>query len=122
MKRYLSGIAATIIAISLVAFTAPEKKPLATFTFRYTPATYTQPQVQDNSNWVSGASLCGGTANKACQMQVDDTYTHLDANNNRVLNTTGNVIVIKAKLGASGTDYVPDPSTSTGISSPVDKP
>jgi hypothetical protein len=40
MKRYLSGIAATIIAVSLVAFTAPEKKPLSTFTFRYTPATY----------------------------------------------------------------------------------
>ncbi len=121
MKRYVSGIAAIIIAVSMVAFTAPEKKPLATFTFRYTPATYTQPQVQDNSNWVSGASLCAGPANKACQMEVTDTYTHLDANNNRVLNTTGNVIVIKAVLGANGSDCVPDPNTSTGISNPVDK-
>jgi len=121
MKRYLSGIAATIIAVSLVAFTAPEKKPLSTFTFRYTPATYTQPQVQDNSNWVSGASLCAGQANKACQMEVTDTYTHLDANNNRVLNTTGNVIVIKAVTGVDGSDYVPDPSTSTGIPSALDK-
>jgi len=121
MKRYLSGIAATIIAVSLVAFTAPEKKPLSTFTFRYTPATYTQPQVQDNSNWVSGASLCAGQANKACQMEVTDTYTHLDANNNRVLNTTGNVIVIKAVPGVDGSEYVPDPSTSTGIPSALDK-
>lgn len=54
-------------------------------------------------------------------MQVDDIDTHLDANNNRVLNTTGNVIVIKAVPGVNGTDYVPDPSTSTGISSPVNK-
>ena len=121
MLRYLSGIAATIIAISLVAFTAPEKKPLSTFTFHYTPGTYTQSQVQTNSNWLSGASLCAGQANKACQMQVDDIDTHLDANNNRVLNTTGNVIVIKAVPGVNGTDYVPDPSTSTGISSPVNK-
>ncbi|HET7117096.1 MAG TPA: hypothetical protein VFI29_11425 [Hanamia sp.] len=121
MKRYLSGIAATIIAICLVAFTTPEKKPLNTFTFRYTPATYTQPQVQTNSNWVSGASLCAGQANKACQMEVTDTYTHLDANNNRVLNTTGNVIVIKAVLGVNGSDYVPNPSTSTGIPSAIDK-
>src|SRR5690242_1229967 len=113
MLRYISGFAATIIAICLVAFTAPEKKPLSTFTFRYTPTTYTQPQVEDNSNWVSGASLCAGQANKACQMEVTDIYTHLDANNNRVLNTTGNVIVIKAVAGKNGSDFVPDPSTST---------
>jgi hypothetical protein len=121
MVRYLSGIAATIIAICLVAFTAPAKKPLSTFTFRFTPTTYTQPQVQDNSNWVSGASLCAGQENKACQMEVTDTYTHLDANNNRVLNTTGNVIAIKAVLGADKSSYVPDPSTSTGIPSATDK-
>jgi hypothetical protein len=122
MKRYLTGIIAVVIAIGMAAFTAPAKKPLSTSTFRYTLGTYTQPQVQDNNNWVSGASLCGGTANKACQMEVDDTYTHLDANNKRELNTTGSVIVIKAKFGVAGTDYVPNPSTSTGISSPVDKP
>jgi hypothetical protein len=121
MKRYITGIIAVVIAIGMAAFTVPAKKPLSTFTFRYTPASYSQLQVQDNSNWVSGASLCGGPANKACQMEVTDTYTHLDANNNRVLNTTGNVIVINAKLGKDGSNYVPDPSSSTGISSPVDK-
>ena len=122
MKRYITGIIAVVIAIGMAAFTAPAKKPLSTFTFRYTPATnYSQLQVQDNSNWVSGASLCAGQENKACQMEVTDTYTHLDANNNRVLNTTGNVIVIKAVLGADGSDYVPNPSTSTGIPSAIDK-
>lgn len=120
MKRYLTGIIAVVIAIGMAAFTAPAKKPLSTFTFRYTPATYTQLQVQDNSNWVSGASLCAGTANKACEMEVTDTYTHLDGNN-RVLNTTGNVIAIKAKLGDAGTDYIPDPGSSTGILSATDK-
>jgi hypothetical protein len=54
-------------------------------------------------------------------MQVDEAYTHLNGSE-RVLNTSGSVIVIKAKQGANGTDYVSDPSTSTGISSPVDKP
>jgi hypothetical protein len=121
MKRYLTGIIAIVIATGMAAFTAPAKKPLSTFTFRYTPSTYSQLQVQDNSNWVSGASLCAGSANKACQMEVTDIYTHLDANNNRVLNTSGNVIVIKAVTGANGSDYVPYPPSSTGISSPVDK-
>lgn len=121
MKRYIASIIAVIIAAGAVAFTTPAKKPLATFTFRFTPTTYTQPQVETNSNWVSGASLCGGTANKACQMEVDEAYTHLDGST-RVLNTTGSVIVIKAKLGAAGSDYVPDPSTSTGIASAKDKP
>lgn len=121
MKRYISGIAAAIIAICMVAFTTPGKKPLSTFTFRFTPNNYTQPQVEANGNWVSGASLCGGAANKACQMEVDVAYTHLNGSD-RVLNTTGSVIVIKAKKGANGTDYVPDPTASTGISSPTDKP
>ena len=120
MNRYLTAMAAVIIAIGMAAFTAPPKKSATTFTFRYTPTTYTQPQVETNSSWVSGAALCGGTANKACQMEVDEAYTHLDGST-RVLNTSGSVIVIKAKKGANQTDYVPDPSSSTGISSPIDK-
>jgi hypothetical protein len=121
MKRYITGIIAVVIAIGMAAFTAPAKKPLSTFTFRFTPTNYTQSLVENNDNWVSGASLCTGAANKACQMQVDEAYTHLNGSE-RVLNTSGSVIVIKAKQGANGTDYVSDPSTSTGISSPVDKP
>ncbi len=123
MKRYITGIAAVVIAVTAVAFTVPiHTSPKATFTFRYTPGTFTQLQVQTNSNWVSGAAACGGAANKACQMEVTDSYTHLDANNNRVLNTTGSVVVIKAVPGAAGTNYVPNPPTSTGIPSKIDKP
>jgi len=121
MNRYLTAMAAVIIAIGMAAFTAPSKKHVTTYTFRFTPATSTQPQVETNGNWVSGASLCGGTANKACQMEVDEAYTHLDGST-RVLNTSGSVIVIKAKKGANQTDYVPDPAASTGISSATDKP
>ncbi len=121
MKQYITGIIAVVIAIGMAAFTAPAKKPLSTFTFRFTPATYTQPLVETNNNWVSGASLCGGTANKACQMEVDEAYTHLNGSD-RVLNTSGSVIVIKAKKGVNGTDYVPDPTASTGISSSTNKP
>lgn len=121
MKRYITAIVAVVLAIGMAAFTAPHNKPLSTFTFYYTPSTFTQTEVQTNSNWISGSSLCGGTADKACQMQVTDTYTHLE-NNTRVLNTTGDVIVIKAVPGKDGTDYVPDASSSTGISTPVDKP
>lgn len=123
MKRYLTGLLAIIVAAGAVAFTAPKHKvPLSTFIFHYTPTSFSQTDVQSNNNWTSGASLCVGVQDKACQMDVTDTYTHLDANNNRVLNTTGSVIVIKAKLGAAGTDYIPDPSNSTGIPSASDKP
>lgn len=123
MTRYLSGIVAAVFAIGAVAFTAPKNNgPLATYTFYYTPTTnYSQPQVQNNNNWISGASLCGGVPDKACQIEVANSYTHLNGSI-RVLNTTGNVPVINAKLGADGTDFVPDPSISTGINSATDKP
>jgi hypothetical protein len=121
MKRYIAGILAVIIAVGAVAFTVPAKKiPNATFTFHYTLTSYGKTDVEANNNWTSGASLCGGVQNKACQMEVTDTYTHLD-NNIRVLNTTGSVIVVKAVTGTGGTDYVPDPGTSTGIPSASDK-
>jgi hypothetical protein len=122
MKRYITGILAVIVAAGAVAFTAPAKKiPNATFTFHYTPTSFGQNDVETNNNWISGASLCAGDQNKACQMEVTDTYTHLDGSN-RVLNTTGSIIVIKAKLGANGSDYVPNPSASTGVPSASDKP
>src|SRR5437868_13233677 len=122
MKRYISGIVAVTIALAAVAFTTPKNtRPLSSFTFHYTPTSYGQSTVEANGNWVSGASLCGGNQNKACQMEVTDTYTHLDGSN-RVLNTTGSVIIIKAVPGAGGTDYVPNPLTSTGIPSATNKP
>ena len=122
MKRYIAGILAVIVAAGAVAFTVPAKKiPNGTITFRYTLSSYTEPQVENNNNWTSGASL-GGGSNNACQMEVTDTYTHLDANNNPVLNTSGSVIVIKAIPGAPGPGYVPDPTTSTGVPSAINKP
>ncbi len=122
MKRYLAGSLAVIFAIAAAAFTVPSKhSPSAAFTFRYNSPSYTQPDVQTNNNWISGSSSCSGAANKACEMEVLDTYTHLQGST-RVLNTTGNVIVVKAVLGANHTDYVPNPATSTGIQSATDKP
>jgi len=120
MKKYLFGTMAIIFAIAAVAFTRVPKGPTATFPFRYVPSIYTQSAVQTNSNWTSGSVSCPSPPNKACTIWVADIYTHL-VGTSRVLNTTGNVLIIKAIRGANGIDYVPDVATSTGISSKSDK-
>jgi hypothetical protein len=125
MKRYFSGITVAIVAIAAAAFTTqPKEVDQDSDTFFYNSGTYTEPQVETNANWQYGGDDCGGTANKACQMQVSRTYTH-PVSGGRALNTTasgGPILAISATLGANSVDYVPDPATTTGISSPVNKP
>lgn len=129
MKRYITGILAVVIAISAFAFTKPqeEKKNSTTYTFSYAPTSdFSQAAVELKSNWESNTtppSPCLGTANKACQADIDEIYTH-DEGGVRVLNTStsqGSVLNISAIPGANNTDYVPDPSMS-GVSNVVDKP
>jgi hypothetical protein len=107
MKKYLFGLSAILLAVGAVAFT----RPPATFTFKYDLTTYTQAQVQSISNWsLAIGPGCDGTDRKACQIEVEETYTHLEGST-RVLNTTGNVISITASL------YIPDGTyyVSSGI-------
>ena len=126
MKRYIAAGLAIILAFMAAAFTKPAGKPFATFTFHYTPTSYGMTTVQTNSNWMSGAGTgCGTDQNKACQMEVTDTYTHADGLGNRLLNDAnsgGSVISIIAKKGANNSDYVPNPAASTGVPSAIDKP
>jgi hypothetical protein len=124
IRKYGIGLLALIIAVGAVAFTKPgvKGKGIVTYTFRYTQNSYLQQDVEANSNWVSGAgSGCGSFQNKACQMEVDEQYTHLSGRT-RVLNTTGNVLIISAALGVNNTDYVPNPGASTGVVSANNKP
>lgn len=127
MKQYLTGIIAVIIAVGAFAFTKPENrvKPPTTYSFFYNSSSYLQQDVQDRQKWLIGTgSGCSGLQNKACQMEVTDSYTHLDPDSgDRVLNTSGaSEVVIAAVKGADNTNYVPNPATSTGIPSASNKP
>jgi hypothetical protein len=121
MKNYLFKYIAVLFAVAAVAFTKIPKVPTATFPFHYIASTYAQSDVQNNSNWASGLIVCSTPPfNKACLIQVTDTYTHL-VGTTRVLNTTGNVLIIKAIHGVNGIDFVPDVASSIGIASKSDK-
>lgn len=129
MKRYFFGLIAILFATGMVAFTKPglNKKPLATFTFYYIPpggTDYSQPAVQNKANWISNPSIppiCDG-ANKACEMEVTDTYTELNGSDVRVFKTSGSVVNIVADEGNTADLYVPIVPSSTGVQSKKDRP
>ena len=118
MKRYLLSIAAAVIAIGAVAFKVEnsESKNQTDYDFFYKLGTYAQPDVQTNSNWEMVSKPCPAGNAKACKINVPASYTHLDGSGNRVLNTSeaSNNVVIDAVIG-SGSNYVPQVSTSTGL-------
>ena len=77
MKRYLTGIAAVIIAISAAAFTKPAKN-LNNVTFEYNPpggTDYSQSSVQNKSNWSLGDPSCNDDLIKACTLEVSSDNT-----------------------------------------------
>jgi len=101
MKRYVSGIAALIIAISAVAFTLPAQN-LNNVTFEYNPpggTDYSQLSVENTSNWSVGAPSCSDDDDKACTLQVLSTET---TNNATEL---GSGVSITATLGTDPGDY-----------------
>lgn len=128
MARYILGVMAIAIALGTIAFNPATKsvKKFASTTFFYEPASYGQTAVQTKTNWKSNITPpqpCAGTANKACKMDIDDKYSHLEGTV-RVLNTStaqGSVLSISAITGANSTDYVPNPSMS-GVSNINNKP
>lgn len=82
-KNFVAIVALSIVAISVSAFSMPEKK-MATKLFRYTaPAgSYQQADVEDRDNWTyisSGTQVCPlNTNEKACELQVDDSQINPD--------------------------------------------
>ena len=101
MKRYLTGIAAVIIAIGAVAFTQPAKN-LNLVTFQYNPPNgtdYGQTSVETNSNWSVGSPSCSGDDNKACTLQVLSTET------TSMGTELGSGVIITASLGGVSGDY-----------------
>lgn len=130
MKRYISGIVAVIIAVAAFAFTSENKRisKLDTHDFFYFPPTlnpYSQTSVQDKANWKStngDPDDCTGSANKACMISVEDTYTR-DSSGIRLFNTSApfaNIVATEGD-GGSGAGYVPLQISSTGITGQVDK-
>lgn len=105
-----------------------QKTTFAAHDFYYVPPTtgdYSQPSVQNKANWKSTADGdCGGDANKACKISVDDQYTR-DSSGIRVFNLTGMIANISATAGAGGASngYIPvTTSPSVGITGKTDKP
>ena len=124
MKKYLSGIIAVIIAVGAFAFTAPIKavKKATTVTFHYTPSTFLKPQVESNANWTNGPGSGCSAGAKACQIEVLESYTHRDANNNPVLNDAGSGgSIMSIVASGSGSNYAPNLGSSTGIDSELNR-
>jgi hypothetical protein len=85
MKKYLLGSSAIILAIAFSAFIT---KPTATNVFRYKKTSFTSTQVATLSNWdVKVSSICTSGSDKACEIVVDDVYTHEDALGVEIFNT-----------------------------------
>lgn len=129
MKRYILSIFAVIIAVGMAAFTAPENdnKAVANYSFYYMApggTDFSQPAVQNKNNWKSAPSplpTCTGS-NKACRIDIVDTYTELDGTGKRVFKTSGSSIVdIVAEEGSTEELYVPIVASSTGLHSKIDR-
>lgn len=83
MKRYLFGIFAVAIAISLAAFTTPEKPknpPVDFYVFEFNPnVAYTENNVETESNWIYkglNQSMCDNNNEKACRVKVVQSYVN----------------------------------------------
>jgi hypothetical protein len=88
MKKYFLGFSAIVLAIAFSAFST---KPTATNVFRYKLSSFTSSQVANLANWpVKASSICTSGTDKACEIVVDDVYTH-DDGGIEVLNTAAYV-------------------------------
>jgi hypothetical protein len=125
LRKYGIGIFSIMIAIGAVAFTKSPKEKAAqtTYDFYFKLTSYTEGEVETNSNWETASKSCPTGSAKACKINVPAAYTHIDSGSgNRVLNTNeaSNNVAINAVMG-SGSDYVPDVSTSTGLNSRLNR-
>ncbi|HUZ58260.1 MAG TPA: hypothetical protein VMU83_05715 [Hanamia sp.] len=112
IKKYGTGLLAIIIAVGAFAFTTPVNKNLGTKLFRYSApgGSYSQPNVQDNGNWVliTGSANCPSNVNqRACEMDVDDSQLNPD-------NSLKSSFSISAQqYGSTGVFYVNGISSGT---------
>lgn len=129
MKRYILSLIAIVFASGMTAFTKTESDvaPDATYTFYYIApggTDFSQLAVQNKANWISNPGTlptCNG-ANKACRVEVTDTYTDLDGSGVRVFKTSGSVANIVADEGNMANLYVPIVASSTGLQGKTDRP
>lgn len=96
MKKYLFGILAVVLAIGFSAFTKPAKKNNKTgvYVFAITTSPTTEGIVSNLDNWsklglVDDDFSCPDQVDQmACQIQVDEQFTHLIPNTStRILNS-----------------------------------
>lgn len=97
MKRYILGIFATAIAISLAAFTTPEKPPkppVDFYVFEFNPnLSYSVNNVETESNWIYkglNQAMCEIQNEKACRVKVVQSYVN-DPTGSPTLKTTANI-------------------------------
>jgi hypothetical protein len=82
MSRYILSFFAVIIAISLAAFTAPNRNtdPVTDYYFAFDIANHTptQTNVEDPANWlqVSDLSGCNNKDQVACKIRVAESSTN----------------------------------------------
>jgi hypothetical protein len=126
MTRLFIGLTAILIAAGTAAFTNAEtaatpKKKAGTVLFHFIGSDATdQNQVKDKDMWAYGAASpsCSGTANKACQLEIDEAQTTTNPGEDPVLN---NDILVTAGAGGATNGYVPSPSTP-GYEDSVNRP
>ncbi|HRP30812.1 MAG TPA: hypothetical protein PKV73_02945 [Agriterribacter sp.] len=120
IKRYGIGIVALITAMSMAAYTVPNRSHLnATHVFEFDgtiPGGYSVPNVQNTSptNWkyvgeIGDEELCEGE-DKACRIAVSDTYFD---NTSSPVSLSGG-LSISASMGGSGYAVI------TGITAPLE--
>lgn len=109
----LAAIAGVACAVGTTAFTKVSNPPDA-YTFAYQPNDFQKSSVEKPENWALGSSDCNGQ-NQACQMTVDESYTHVDPlSQQRVLNTNssqGSVLDIQTASNDGGQNYFVTNST-----------
>ncbi|GAO44117.1 hypothetical protein [Flavihumibacter petaseus] len=73
MKKYITGIAAVVMAASLSAFTyAPAKNGRSTNTYHYVGNLYTDAEYNNEQNWEKGGTNCGAVGTKMCTIVAPD--------------------------------------------------
>jgi len=107
MSRHILGLFAIVIAISLAAFTTPQKaqKPLTDFYFAFDIVNNlpTQQNVEDPALWLQVADIsgCDDVDQMACRIEVPETTT--DAGTPRTLKSS---TVINTQQSSTDVYYV----------------
>jgi hypothetical protein len=115
MKKYILSIFAVVLAVGMVAFTAPEKTNFAaTHVFEFNSTNgYEDQDVADITKWeyegeTSEVLLCNGQPTKACKIVLSDEDVDQSVSPMRIKNT----VVITPQESSIDQNYVEDLLTS----------